>query len=613
MRKIFFALCAVVGLSVAVSANQMQNPVMGGFNIVVQAVGGGIGTLLPARFGHNLNLVDDFGAVADATGAVGVGTDSTPALKAALSVPNRQITIPAGQYRFTGTVAAADHANLVCQGEGATTLWFDDPTGKADFLTVDGGPLPNATVSTVSVRHCNIVRTAPATAGALIHAISTYQLTLEDNHIGADWSTRSWDNVRVDCVEGRQPVNELFFLRNYISGALHDGVDFECKASTNVIADVFFENRNYISASSHAAVEMNGGVGLVHFDGTDFDQNPGTALLANSAGGSPGNSYLVTVHDSHFEGNGDDINLTGYGFPLITGNEFITKGGITCTLCSQGVSGSNFYTSDAGLQLNGVQGWSESGSHWSTTNVNRPGMVQIGPSGTTASQSVAVNGGELQFTGVPFLDFVGTAYPAVGVSLVINANQGACWAGSNFYRPSFAYDCQGNTGLSSAGKAMGNDLNFTAPGRSVMGNLYYQGGWKYAQNGQAGALSFSNGAGHAIDFIWASKNASGNDAAAGVNVGGYVADDGSFQWGTATPCGTGCMSVGKLQVQTFAPQGPIFPQRFPVANLPTCNGSLYGAIMEATDALNPSYNAAVSGGGASLIPVMCTGAQWIAH
>ncbi len=606
-------LAFAIGVAASSAAAAPLGSDVGGSNAHVVATSGTAGARLPARFGHELNLVDDFGAAADATGAIGVGTDSTPALKAALSVPARQVVIPAGQYRFTSPVPMADHTNLVCQGEGATTLWFDDPTGTADFLVVDGGPGKRATVDTVSVRHCNIVRTSAARAGALIHAISTYQLTLEDNHIGADWSTRSWDNVRVDCVEGRQPVNELFFLRNYISGAFHDGVALECRSPTNVIADVFFENRNYISNSRHAAVEMAGGVGLVHFDGTDFDQNPGTALLADGTGGSKGNAYLITVHGSHFEGNGDDVAITGYSLPIFTGNEFLTKGGITCTLCAQGVSVGNAFTDDTGLQLHGVQGWTESGSHWSTTNSARPGMVQVGPSGTTPARSVSIMGGDFPFTGVPFLAFLGAASPAVGMSLGVNAGQGPCWAGSNVERTSFAYSCQGNPGPTSTAQTLRNDLGFTAPGRALMGNLYYENGWRHYRNGEAAAVRMGGEAGHSLDFIWAQRNANGEDAAASVAIGGYVADDGSLQWGTSTPCGSGCVSAGKLQVREFQPQGPIVPRRFAVRELPRCDASLYGALYEAVDASSPAYNAPVTGGGTSLVPVVCTGSQWIAH
>lgn len=52
---------------------------------------------------------------------------------------------------------------------------------------------------------------------------------------------------------------------------------------------------------------------------------------------------------------------------------------------------------------------------------------------------------------------------------------------------------------------------------------------------------------------------------------------------------------------------------YTVAGLPTCNAGATGAVAYVTDATAPTYNGALTGGGAVVVPVFCNGAAWSSH
>lgn len=52
---------------------------------------------------------------------------------------------------------------------------------------------------------------------------------------------------------------------------------------------------------------------------------------------------------------------------------------------------------------------------------------------------------------------------------------------------------------------------------------------------------------------------------------------------------------------------------YTVATLPTCNTSAKGLNAYVTDAASPTYNGALTGGGAVVVPVFCSGVAWTAH
>lgn len=83
-------------------------------------------------------------------------------------------------------------------------------------------------------------------------------------------------------------------------------------------------------------------------------------------------------------------------------------------------------------------------------------------------------------------------------------------------------------------------------------------------------------------------------------------------WSTSTTAGTPVTKLtltNSLLTATIPVQLPAYT----VSGLPTCNAGLKGAMAYVTDALAPSYNAALTGGGTVPIPVFCQGSAWTAH
>lgn len=52
---------------------------------------------------------------------------------------------------------------------------------------------------------------------------------------------------------------------------------------------------------------------------------------------------------------------------------------------------------------------------------------------------------------------------------------------------------------------------------------------------------------------------------------------------------------------------------FTVAGLPGCSATFKGGLAYVTDATAPTYNAALTGGGAVIVPVFCNGTAWTSH
>lgn len=53
---------------------------------------------------------------------------------------------------------------------------------------------------------------------------------------------------------------------------------------------------------------------------------------------------------------------------------------------------------------------------------------------------------------------------------------------------------------------------------------------------------------------------------------------------------------------------------YTVATLPTCNANTRGIDnFFVTDATAPTYNGALTGGGAVIVPVFCSGTAWTSH
>ena len=59
--------------------------------------------------------------------------------------------------------------------------------------------------------------------------------------------------------------------------------------------------------------------------------------------------------------------------------------------------------------------------------------------------------------------------------------------------------------------------------------------------------------------------------------------------------------------------GPLQLGKTPVAGLPACSSSISGAIEVVTDAISPTYNGPLTGGGSTLTLALCNGTAWTAH
>ncbi len=86
----------------------------------------------------------------------------------------------------------------------------------------------------------------------------------------------------------------------------------------------------------------------------------------------------------------------------------------------------------------------------------------------------------------------------------------------------------------------------------------------------------------------------------------------SHTWYTSTVAGTPVQGL----TLTTAVLGSAVPVQLPVstvAALPTCAAGIANSMAAVSDATAPTYNAALTGGGAVHIPVFCDGSAWKAH
>ena len=85
------------------------------------------------------------------------------------------------------------------------------------------------------------------------------------------------------------------------------------------------------------------------------------------------------------------------------------------------------------------------------------------------------------------------------------------------------------------------------------------------------------------------------------------------------PSAGGCAEVvgqGMLCSSPFTFNGGIeLPAGQTVASLSNnpCNAAARGQLRVVTDATTPTYNGALTGGGAVVVPVFCNGAAWVSH
>lgn len=357
-------------------------------------------------------------------------TDNTVALNAQIAQGETLLVRP-GTYVFSSTIVFPPKFTLSCIGPGSTTFILNDPTGLLDGFYI-ASPV-------VKINGCQFLRAQAATSGSLVHIHATYYVWLEHNLIGY---ANTFNNVTVDCADGVS-ATEIYFYDNVIRNAENDGILESCPFSNAGIADVFIQNRNYITGNKHAGVELSGSAGWTHIEENDFDNN-NFGLLGDSGQGNGSLAASITFGGNHFEGNATDVDLTGYSWITDSANQYVSKNsgsGFHCTRCAGISGGANLYVAGAVIRLNGVAGFSDAGSHFA--NSVSVSQIQIGPSGAIPSSSIFISGADYPFTFTPLVAFTGASSPATNITLMLSTTQGGCWTGANVDMASFTYICAG--------------------------------------------------------------------------------------------------------------------------------------------------------------------------
>ena len=94
--------------------------------------------------------------------------------------------------------------------------------------------------------------------------------------------------------------------------------------------------------------------------------------------------------------------------------------------------------------------------------------------------------------------------------------------------------------------------------------------------------------------------------------GGCIKPSANVGTAVTTLTGNGgsiCVYQNKTQINNSVLQ----LQNYTVATLPTCSATYKGGLAYVTDALAPTYNGTLTGGGAVVIPVFCNGTSWTSH
>jgi hypothetical protein len=160
------ALPALATIGSKQIANSPDLAASGGSALVghLQSGTGAVSRTLQAKVREQWFSIADFGAVADATGVSGVGTDNTTAIQRALDAANLAgggvVFIPPGKFRKADNANSelTIYSNTTIMGVGdASVLFFDD----SDAVARSGNDLLVATdVSNIALRDFKILGTA---------------------------------------------------------------------------------------------------------------------------------------------------------------------------------------------------------------------------------------------------------------------------------------------------------------------------------------------------------------------------------------------------------------------------------------------------------------------
>lgn len=151
-----------------------------------------------------------------------------------------------------------------------------------------------------------------------------------------------------------------------------------------------------------------------------------------------------------------------------------------------------------------------------------------------------------------------------------------------------------------SGSATGLPVGFVAQGTdpTVLIRVDDKGGAGAAlASNSVYALIAQNASASAVNYLSVKGATTGN----GVDIASAGSDTNIDL--NLTAKGTGTIVAGS----------PIKLKSYTVATLPTCNAGAQGNFAYVTDATAPTYNGALTGGGAVKVPVFCDGAAWSSH
>jgi hypothetical protein len=317
------ALPALATIGSKQIANSPDLAASGGSALVghLQSGTGAVSRTLQAKVREQWFSIADFGAVADATGVSGVGTDNTTAIQKALDAANAAgggvVFIPPGIFR-KGDAASSMltmYSNTTIMGVGdASVLFFDDknavPRSGNDLLSADD-------VSNIAFRNFKILGTALE---------FTNEINQKQSLTGA-----GIDGLRVDGVTfyGLRYMATAFTLvknailnNNRLEFIVRDGL--RCTHSYNVIV-----SHNNFKSVADDAVALHSKDDFVEtvpsgfvVSGNTFEQCQGIKILGAKSANISNNvmrrclrsPITVEIPDTGDEGNTPQLSIT------VTGN-----------------------------------------------------------------------------------------------------------------------------------------------------------------------------------------------------------------------------------------------------------------------------------------------------
>ena len=264
------------------------------------------------------------------------------------------------------------------------------------------------------------------------------------------------------------------------------------------------------------------------------------------------------------------------------------------------------------LLLSGVNNFYTANSHYFRNNATSTTYLSLLSTGATLTYGAgnALTVGPNGTTNPAFNVNSSAASSATGLNIVSRA----ATSGVDIFTTSSG--ANENLNINSLGSGS-LTLNGSATGNIVLGST------TYPKTTTAGTILTSATANtvtaSATPTLGVAGSTVGSIAFANATSGSITLAPTTGALGTVTaslPANTGTIAELNLAqtwsaIQTF--DAAIKLKAYIVSGLPTCNAGAEGNMAYVTDATVPTYNAALTGGGAVKVPVFCNGSAWTSH